>query len=599
MRRIAKPLYAPWFWVSIGAFAAASLAAGYLAPCQASNAEGPSSYLQEILSYPDTVKLPWFVARTVFRMALAYGLALGFGLSYGIVAGMQPRASEVMVPILDVLQSVPVLGYLPAVLYFFTGLFKGSVVGSELASIILIFTGMAWSITFGVYGAVRTIPHDLIEAARVFKLGGAAYLKHLVLPAIYPAVISGSILAWGGGWYFLIVCEYASFGPGTPPIELPGLGNYLYKAALAGNMPVALFGLAVMTLIVVVINRLVWHPLMDHAEKFRYETTMVPVKKKPAKGFRRTIARVVRRELGHAVRPVVEMEERYWRSALRFRMAHPLPHPHLHLHGRRFLHWGRVVGASAAVLFLVSTTALAMTGSLSFPSLDAILSHFEAHSETRLLPYYTARSIARLAAGYFIALAWTLSVGVLLARRERLSNILMPLFDVGQSIPAMALFPIVVVVVISYFHEAPFAVELASILLVLTGMQWYLLFNIVGAVESIPGDVLEAAEAFGFRGLKLIRHVVLPAIFPVVIVGSIQAWGGGWNASIASEFIQYGEKTYIAEGLGAFLDLAAWEWSDTVLVIVSVTVMAAVIVAMNRTVWRYLFKRSERYRFEQ
>jgi len=599
MPRTTRPPRAPWLWISLTFLAAALIAAGYLMPSHASNGEDPVSYLQEILSYPDTARLPWFVARTLLRMTLAYGLALGFGLGYGIAAGIFRKASEVMVPILDVLQSIPVLGYLPAVLYFFTGLFKGSLAGNELASIVLIFTGMAWSITFGVYGAVRTIPHDLVEAAHVFKLGPIAYLKHLVLPAIYPAVISGSVLAWGGGWYFLIVCEYVSFGPASPPIELPGLGNYLYKAALAGNLPVALFGLGVMTIVVVLINRLVWHPLMDHAEKFRYETIMVPVARRPGRGLWRRVSQAIRRELGHVAKPVVEVEERYWRSVLRFWVTHPIPHPHLHVHGVRYPHWKRIVGAALAVLFFISATALAMTGSLSPSSLEDLLRHFEAHPETSLLPYYAVRSIARLAAGYFIALAWTLPVGVLLVRRAWLSGILMPLFDVGQSIPAMALFPIIVVAVISYFHESAFAVELASVLLVLTGMQWYLLFNILGAVESIPGDLLEAADAFGLRGLKLTRHVILPAIFPAVIVGSIQAWGGGWNASIASEFIQYRGETYVAPGLGAFLDLAAWIWGDTVLVIVSAAIMAAVIVVMNRTVWRYLFKKSERYRFEQ
>lgn len=190
------------------------------------------------------------------------------------------------------------------------------------------------------------------------------------------------------------------------------------------------------------------------------------------------------------------------------------------------------------------------------PPEEEFLRHIMLRREIAAIPGYVLGSVSRLAVGYFVALSWTLIVGILVARSERLFNLLLPVFDIAQSVPALALFPIVVVVVIDYFHGSELGLELASIVLVLTGMQWYLLFNIIGAVKAIPSDVIEASRCFGLRGLRFVRHVVIPAIFPAIILGSIQAWGGGWNATIASEYINTSTQTYHVAGLGYLLDIA-------------------------------------------
>jgi NitT/TauT family transport system permease protein len=223
-----------------------------------------------IAQYPDVWNLPYYVVRTLLRMTVAYLFVLAFGLTYGIAAGMFRKLSPVLIPILDILQSVPVLGYMPAAIVFFVETFHGSELGLELASILLIFTGMAWAVTFGVISGVKTIPHDVIEAGQIFGLRGFKYLQHIVLPAIYPSLIAGSILAWGGGWYFLIACEYIQYGSRT--YWLPGIGAFLDKAAYVyGDETLAIFGLVVLATIIAVINRLVWHPLMEHSEKYKYE----------------------------------------------------------------------------------------------------------------------------------------------------------------------------------------------------------------------------------------------------------------------------------------------------------------------------------------
>lgn len=227
--------------------------------------------LSDILSYKDIWLLPWYTARSLLRMTVSFAFVLAFGLSYGITAGLHRKLSNILIPILDILQSVPVLGYMPAAIVFFVGTFQGSELGYELASILLIFTGMAWAVTFGVIAGVRTIPHDLIEVAHLFGIQNWKYLRHVVLPAIYPTLISGSILAWGGGWYFLIVCEYIQYGA-TLPHALPGIGSFLMRAAYEYNdIVLNIFGLIVLASIITIINRAVWRTLMKHSERYRYE----------------------------------------------------------------------------------------------------------------------------------------------------------------------------------------------------------------------------------------------------------------------------------------------------------------------------------------
>lgn len=535
-----------------------------------------------------------YILRTMIRMLLAYGLSVAFALVYGITAAISRRAEQVLIPILDVLQSIPVLGYLPGAIVVFLTLFNGSIIGQEMASVVLIFTGMVWAVTFGVYGGVKTIPKDIVEAAHSFGIRREKYLKDVVLPALYPPFISGSILAWGGGWYFLIACEYLSFGT-TKPYTLPGLGFYIFKAALDGNIAASLFGLFILVLIVALINRFVWHPLMDHADKYKYESTTLLTHKKNRSQVSLWLvrkSREVSEDFAKVVEPVISLEHKYYSHAIRFRHANLLSHAHVGAAWHKYSRFGRIMGTVIGVLLVILFFELLVP-----PRLPEALHQFMLRRDLGLIPSYAFGSVARLLVGYLIALSWTLVAGIAIARSERLFNVMLPIFDIAQSVPALALFPIVVTVVIDYFHGSEFGLELASTVLVLTGMQWYLLFNIIGAVKAIPSDVIEASRCFGVRGLGFIKNVVLPAIVPAVILGSIQAWGGGWNATIASEYIVTSTKTYQVPGLGYLLDIAVAK-GDTPLVLVAVGLMAGVVFLMNRTVWHYSLKRVNKYKFE-
>ena len=557
---------------------------------------GPS--LNAIYSYPYTAglfQLNWdnFILRTMIRMILAYGLSVAFALVYGITAAMSKRAEQFLIPILDILQSIPVLGYLPGVIVLFLSLFNGNIIGQELASVILIFTGMVWAVTFGAYGGVKTIPKDISEAAHSFGIRRTKYLRDVVLPAIYPPFISGSILAWGGGWYFLIACEYLSFA--NKVYQLPGLGFYIFKAALDGNITASIFGLLILVVMVAIINRMIWHPLMDHAEKFKYETSVLPGHRRMQSRATRLLQKELRKasdNLAAAVEPVVALEHRYYPHVVRFRYANTLTHFHIRTTWQKHSRLRGLIGALIGIVLAVIIFRILVP-----PKLPEVLREFSLRPELALLPSYAFGSVARLLVGYLIALSWTLVAGIVIARSERLFNALLPVFDIAQSVPALALFPIVVSVVIDYFHGSEFGLELASVVLVLTGMQWYLLFNIIGAVKAIPSDVIEASRCFGLRGLSYIRNVVLPAIVPAIILGSIQAWGGGWNATIASEYINLGTTTYHVAGLGYLLDIAVGA-GDTPMVLVAIGLMAGIVFIMNRTIWHYSLKQVSKYKFE-
>ncbi len=476
---------------------------------------------------------------------------------------MSHRASHVLLPLLDIFQSVPVLGVVPVVFLIILGTGTNPPeFNQEIASIILIFTAMAWAPTFGVIAGINAIPTDIKEAAHAYGMHGTRYLRQIVLPAVFPELVWSSILAWGGGWYLIPVEEHLSFGsaPNLTQVDLPGIGKYIAVAAVNADLASALFGLIVLVGIIFAIDRLVWKPLGVRAEKYKYETVL-------------EITRLRRlRQLTERLR----FPERITRIPL----------------------WGRLLSYAIFVgLVLLGLVVTIMSRSQSIASGISLLSTDVTGFE---LVAITLLSVSRLVIAYAIALSWTLGAGILIARSQRLSRLLVPIFDIGQSIPATALFPLVVILLVDPFKNSPllgFTLNLASVLLILTGMQWYLLFNIVGAVNSVPNDLLEATAAYRIRGGRFVKEILIPASFPAILIGSIQAWGGGWNALIVSEYI--GPNANVP-GLGSFLVQATSKDPAlaTVEIYASLLVMTATVLIINRLVWRRLLRKADRYKFE-
>jgi NitT/TauT family transport system permease protein len=507
--------------------------------------------------------------------------------------------------LLDIFQSVPVLGVVPVVFLLILGTGANPpVFNQEVASIILIFTAMAWAPTFGVIAGINAIPTDIKEAAHAYGMHGTRYLRQIVLPAVFPELVWSSILAWGGGWYLIPVEEHLSFGsaPNITQVDLPGIGRYIALAALRADLALALFGLIVLVGVILAIDRLIWKPLGVRAERYKYETVAAP---RTTATRQSTVAAGVRRYEDRLVSPVLtffKSERSYAARVLELTRLKRIRHitERLRFPERitRIPLWGRLLSYAIFVgLVILGLTITIMSRSQSIASGISLLATDVTGFE---LVTITLLSLSRLVIAYAIALSWTLGAGILIARSQRLSRLLVPIFDIGQSIPATALFPLVVLLLVNPFKNSPylgFTLNLASVLLILTGMQWYLLFNIVGAVNGVPNDILEATAAYRIRGRRFVKEILIPASFPAILIGSIQAWGGGWNALIVSEYI--GPNANVS-GLGSFLVQASSKDPAlaTVEIYASLLVMTATVLIINRLVWRRLLRKADRYKFE-
>jgi len=556
----------------------------------------------------DPLCVPGYAVRTLTRMMIAYIFALAFALAYGIATAMSHRASHVLLPLLDIFQSVPVLGVVPVVFLIILGTGTGTapppVFNQEVASIILIFTAMAWAPTFGVIAGINAIPTDIKEAAQAYGMRGTRYLRQIVLPAVFPELVWSSILAWGGGWYLIPVEEHLSFGqpPSQTRVDLPGIGRYIALAALKADLGLALFGLLVLVGIILAIDRLIWKPLGVRAEKYKYETVAAP---RTTATRQSSVVAGVRRYEDRLVSPVLtffKSERSYAARVLEITRLKRIRHitERLRFPERitRIPLWGRLVSYAIFIgLLIIGLTVTIMSRSQSIESGISLLATDVTAFE---LVAITLLSLSRLVIAYAIALSWTLGAGILIARSQRLSRLLVPIFDIGQSIPATALFPFVILLLVDPFKNSPylgFTLNLASVLLILTGMQWYLLFNIVGAVNGVPNDILEATAAYRIRGRRFVKEILIPASFPAILIGSIQAWGGGWNALIVSESV--GPNVSVP-GLGSFLVQASLRNPalGAVEIYASLLVMTATVLIINRLVWRRLLRKADRYKFE-
>jgi NitT/TauT family transport system permease protein len=535
-------------------------------------------------------------------MTIAYAIALAFALSYGIATAMSHRASHVLLPLLDIFQSVPVLGYLPIVFAIFLGTgSEANPVGLQVATIILIFTAMAWSPTFGVIAGINAIPADIKEASRAYGLNGVRYLRQIVLPAVYPELIWTSILAWGSGWYLIPIEEYVPFR--GSPISAGGLGSYIAQASRNSDIASALFGLIILVGIIYAIDQLVWRPLGVKAEKYKYESTAAPrttatPRSGVSEGVRKAEDRIVApvRTFYKSQRSIVTRALEVVRVTKLLHATERLKFPE---RISRIPFWGRLL-SYAIFLGLVAFGLELLIAPRSESILNA-LTVLAANVTAFQLIGLTLFSLSRLVTAYLIALGWTLAAGILIARSQRLSRWLVPIFDIGQSIPATALFPLVVIILVDPFRNTPYlgvTLNFASIILLLTGMQWYLLFNIVGAVNSVPNDINEATKAYRVSGGRYVKQILVPAAFPAILIGSIQAWGGGWNALIVSEYI---DPSANVPGLGSFL-VEASNLSNVLLssveIFAALLAMTATVLAINRLVWRRLLRKADRYKFE-
>jgi NitT/TauT family transport system permease protein len=532
--------------------------------------------IMTLMPYPELKNLPLYTLSTISRIGITLVASVIWGVSFGILAATNKWASLIVTPFIDLLQSIPILGYFPMVIGF---LFAIGPLGIELSVIVLLFTSMAWAIFFGVLGAIRGIPTNVVESSRSFGLTGWRYIKHVVWPAITPAVISGANLAWCDGWFFMIAAEYIQYQGKvvTPPSG--GLGSLLAKAAYElKDMNLAIVLLVFITFIVVYFNTLTWHKLMERAGTGTYK----PVLKMDLSGVGKLgIARA-----GNWL----HFGRLHWPKS--FSIA-----------AQRLRKYSRVEKLAAIILAIVSLVIVLYQVFGQFPTVEILRIglHQKPADELVNLPWYVLLTMGRLAGAYAISLAVAIGLGVLAAEHKRFATIFYPLYDIGQGVPILALFPVVSLGLSQLIGNARVALELTCVIMLVLDMIWYMFLNVVSAVKSIPTEINEVGQLFGFKGLKRITHLVIPSILPAIVTGSILSWGTGWNTIIFAEYLPSTEPTIPAvsvPGVGSFLDKAGYEYGNTVVLVIILVVIAAIVLLMEGFVWRRLLRKYEKYHVE-
>ena len=508
--------------------------------------------------------LPVYATYSLGRMGAAYVASLVFALVYAYTAARNRVAERLLIPLLDILQSIPVLSFLPGVMLAMVALFPGRQIGLELGSILLIFTGQVWNLAFSFYASLKGLPQELVEASRTYRFGRAQRFYQLELPFGAIGLVWNSLMSVAGGWFFLMACEM--FQLGNRDFRLPGLGSYLQTAATHGDTAAILWGLAAMIAVILMLDQLLWRPLIAWAERFKFEqveSENAPQSMVLAGLGRSSILAWLRRK---AIAPAWEVLS--LRVARREADAAPGAPPGP---------WRALVmrGVGVAVLVIVLFGAVRAGRSLmelTTADLMALLHGAEA-------------TLGRVMLALAIGTAWTVPVGVAIGSRPKLAALAQPLAQIAASVPATALFPIVLLLLIRMGG----GMGIAAIVLMLLGTQWYLLFNIIAGAQAIPTDLKEAASVYRLAGWDRWRLLILPGIFPYLVTGLVTAAGGAWNASIIAEYFHFQGRVMSTTGLGATISHAT-DSGNFQLLLASTMVMALVVVAVNRLLWKRMYR---------
>jgi NitT/TauT family transport system permease protein len=516
----------------------------------------------------DPANLPEYALRTTLRMLAAMVASLIFTLVYATLAAKSRRAEKIMVPALDVLQSVPVLGYISFTVTFFMSLFPGRVIGAECAAIFAIFTSQAWNMAFSFYQSLRTVPRDLSEVSRNFHLTGWQRFWKLEVAFAVPGLLWNMMMSMSGGWFFVVASEAITVGNNT--ITLPGIGSYLALAIDQRDLTAVGWVIVTMILVIVAYDQLLFRPLVAFADKFRMENTSAQTA--PQSWLLNLVERT--RLIQLALWPIGWAFVTVTRAPLRF----PKFVAHLRDSGADDSVWRERVWNGLLILVTLvvvwRVVAYVATG-VTWNDVGEV---------------FTLGAITLVRVMVLIAIASVIWVplGILIGLRPRLAEKIQPLAQFLAAFPANLLFPVFVVAIVK-FHGNP---DIWLSPLIVLGTQWYILFNVIAGATAYPNDFREAAASFHIRGWQWWRRAMLPGVFPYYVTGAIAASGGAWNASIVSEAVSWGDTHLTAHGLGAYIaqTTAAGDYPK---IILGIATMSLFVVLFNRLLWRPLYAYAE------
>ncbi|HWG19645.1 MAG TPA: ABC transporter permease subunit [Terracidiphilus sp.] len=521
--------------------------------------------------------LPLYAFYSVVRIGVAYLLSLVFAVGYGYYAAYHPRVEAFMIAVLDILQSIPVLSFLPGVMLVMVSLLPTRQLGVEMGAILLIFTGQVWNMAFSFYSSIRSIPRELREASRIYGFSAWQRFWQLELPFSMIGLVWNSMVSVAGGWFFLMACEM--FVLGDRDFRLPGLGSYLQTAAGNGNTRAMIWGLAVMIAIIVATDQFIWRPVIAWADKFKFEQV------ESTKRSTSPILYALRNS--NAIgwlhdKTIVPLGERLYHG-LAARRLRTIARPE------------RSAASRQRSLITNSTIFIALLVAAIFAAFHAVLLLRQLHgAEILELLKGAGATFLRVNASLLIAALWTIPAGVAIGFHPKLARIAQPLAQIAASVPATALFPVLLIALV----RAGGGLGIGSIALMLLGTQWYILFNVIAGAMSIPSDLREVSSLYRFTRWQRWTRLILPGIFPYLITGMVTASGGAWNASVMAEYAKVKDQTLQTIGLGAEIS-SATDHGRFPIILLATILISLMVVTMNRLVWRRLYRLAEtRYKLE-
>ncbi len=524
----------------------------------------PIAVLQNMPVSLNPHRLPGYALRTVLRMAAAIIASLLFTFTYGTLAAKSRRAGMILVPLLDVLQSVPVLGFISFTVVFFLHLFPGNVMGAEFASIFAIFTSQAWNMTFSFYQSLRTIPHDLHEVCDSFRFSRWQRFWRLEVPFAMPGLIWNMMVSMSGGWFFVVASEAVTVGNTT--FTLPGIGSYVAEAIAQKDLHAVGWAILTMLLVILAYDQLLFRPLVVWSEKFRSEQTSGQFT--PTSWVLRLFTRT--RMLKALSAPFVRLQK--WTSVCGI--------PEVPFSTRP-----AVRQAADFLWYILIITSVLFAGlKVTQYILDSPLTLEDLWIAFRFGLYTLTRVIVLIILASFI---WV-PIGVWAGLNPRIAATIQPLAQFLAAFPANLLFP-VAVVTIAHFSLTP---DIWLSPLMVLGTQWYILFNVIAGTSAIPNDMKEAAANFHIRGWQWWKNVILPGVFPYYFTGAITASGGSWNASIVSEVVTWGNTSFSAHGIGAYIAQATAR-GDYSRIILGIAIMSFFVICFNQLFWHRLYRFAE------
>lgn len=531
--------------------------------------------IQGYISTLTVKQLPFYAMRSLIRMVSAYLLSLLFSFIYGFLAATSKRREAIMLPILDILQSIPILGFFPAAIYFFVSISPTKMLGAEFAAIFLIFTSQAWNIAFSVYESISMIPKDIEEAYNLFDPEGNLKLFRLYIPATIPKLVYNSILSWTNGWFFLVASEI--FAIGSESYRLPGIGSFILEAASQNKISLMFLGVLVLAVIIVFLDLFIWKPISQWSRKYTYSVSpgeeetkevwdVVIIFWEAAGNFFKYIFRFIKKI---NLRPAINFNflKRFWRGKI-----------------------ANIFRKAALVILLGLVGYLSFIVLKAIPSIVIQLKFGDFLVSIKALLY----SFLRILVSYIIAFSWTFPFAIFLFRHPKAARFISPVIQILPSIPAIAFFPLIL------YFLLPFkgGLNITAIIIILSGMQWYLLFTVYGGLKTIPDDLQEFTDSFGVKGITRLKRLLLPAALPSIMTGTITAVGGAWNALVVAEYTTLNNKVYSVTGIGSVLNSSIASNNQS-LFIISLFVMVATVFSMNHFVYRPLYdKIINRYRME-